>query len=408
MAGAEDGGWLLQYARAMEEDGRHLEAAAEFERAGDVEAAVRLYLSPLNNTNKAFALTRRSGSVAAATIVARHCSNTSSWAGAVEFGVRARDFSGAWQIAQTHREMDEYAAALDANAPPEMHAQVAVYFQNVKEHAKAAAQYEAAGNMLSAVSQLMAHSKRVRGYLWRCSPAACMVHPTSWDDFWYGRLELSSAWASRSTSRGCSQGRAWCRQQLCIRRCAGISCGLADKANGSLHCDRQAVMGPWVALICVGVQVDGSERDDVTKRALEIVAAAPQEEARRMAHMVMSSVDQHDHDRFAEQFVELNLALGNREAALAAVVNAALAEQRRGSYKARPAHCLRSCYSRTCWLLVLNCSPLHVAQTLLTTYPCSISCLLKRQCLSSKARYRTWGGHAVIHDLTLFDAQICI
>lgn len=82
------------------------------------------------------------------------------------------------------------------------------------------------------------------------------------------------------------------------------------------------------------LQVDGSERDDVMRHALEIVAAAPQDEARRMAHMVMSSVDQHDHDRFAEQFVELNLALGNRDAALAAIVNAALAEQRRGSYKA--------------------------------------------------------------------------
>lgn len=85
--------------------------------------------------------------------------------------------------------------------------------------------------------------------------------------------------------------------------------------------------------------MDGSERDDVTKRALEIIAAAPQDEARRMAQMVMSSVDQREHDRFAEQFVELNLALGNRDAALAAVVNAALAEQRRGSYKVRISSC---------------------------------------------------------------------
>lgn len=86
------------------------------------------------------------------------------------------------------------------------------------------------------------------------------------------------------------------------------------------------------------LQVDGADRDEAMRRALEIVAAAPQEEARRMAHMVMSSVDQHDHDRFAEQFVELNLALGNRDAAVAAIVNAALAEQARGSYKAWPKH----------------------------------------------------------------------
>lgn len=162
VAGVLNGSWVLQYAKAMEDYGRFGVAAAEYERGGDVEAAVRLHLSNLNNANKAFALARCSGSVAAAAKIARHCAAASQWAGAVEFSVRAQDFNGAWQIAQTHQEMDAYAAALDSDAPPDMHAQVAVYFQNVKEHAKAAAQYEAAGNMLSAVSQLMAHSKRVR------------------------------------------------------------------------------------------------------------------------------------------------------------------------------------------------------------------------------------------------------
>lgn len=103
-----------------------------------------------------------------------------------------------------------------------------------------------------------------------------------------------------------------------------------QSTSASVH----SAAGRCLQLGQIWVQVDGSERDDVMRRALEIVAAAPQDEARRMAHIVMSSVDQHDHDRFAEQFVELNLALGNRDAALAAIVNASLAEQRRGSYKA--------------------------------------------------------------------------
>lgn len=156
---------LTQFAKAMEEDGRFLEAVAEYERAGDDEAAVRLCLSQLNDAPRAFTLARRSGSIAAAALVARHCGTASLWAEAVEFSVRARDFAGAWQIAQTHREMDAYAAALDTDAPAEMRAQIAVFFQNVKEHGKAAEQFEAAGNMLSAVSQLMAHAKRVRGWL---------------------------------------------------------------------------------------------------------------------------------------------------------------------------------------------------------------------------------------------------
>jgi hypothetical protein len=65
------------------------------------------------------------------------------------------------QVAQTHGEMDIYASSLGPTAPAEQHAQVAVCFQNVKENFKAAEQFEKAGHQLSAVSQYMAHAKKV-------------------------------------------------------------------------------------------------------------------------------------------------------------------------------------------------------------------------------------------------------
>ena len=65
------------------------------------------------------------------------------------------------QVAQTHGQMDTYATSLGPTAPAEQHAQVAVCFQNVKEHFKAAEQFALAGNQLSAVSQYMAHTKKV-------------------------------------------------------------------------------------------------------------------------------------------------------------------------------------------------------------------------------------------------------
>lgn len=64
--------------------------------------------------------------------------------------------------------MDTYASSLGPSAPAEQHAQVAVCFQNVKEHFKAAAQFELAGNQLSAVSQYMAHAKKVLSSLREC------------------------------------------------------------------------------------------------------------------------------------------------------------------------------------------------------------------------------------------------
>lgn len=138
------------------------EAADGYERAGDIDSAVKLHLLKLSNANKAFALARRSRHAAAATTLARWCVANEQWAGAVEFHALSGDANTALRIAETHDQMDAMAASLPGDAPAMLHAKVAVWYQNAGRHRKAAAQYEAAGNWGACVAQLLAHAQRVR------------------------------------------------------------------------------------------------------------------------------------------------------------------------------------------------------------------------------------------------------
>lgn len=81
------------------------------------------------------------------------------------------------------------------------------------------------------------------------------------------------------------------------------------------------------------VQESGAERDKATRKALKLITDAPAEEARRMARMVLASMDVADQERHAEQLIDLNLALGNHGEAAVAAVESALADQRAGDYK---------------------------------------------------------------------------
>jgi hypothetical protein len=88
-------------AKAQEADGKLAEAADLFERCGDIDAAVRLLLLKLGNSDKAFALARRSGNVAAAGTLVRYCLSKSDWAGAVELHMLAGDAAEALQVRTT-------------------------------------------------------------------------------------------------------------------------------------------------------------------------------------------------------------------------------------------------------------------------------------------------------------------
>ena len=102
------------------------------------------------------------------------------------------------------------------------------------------------------------------------------------------------------------------------------------------------------------IQVSASEGEEATQRALAIISAAPPDDARRMARMVLSAVDATDNGRFAEKFIELNLALGNTSAAISAAADAAVAEQRRGEYKVL--HDVSAPHTRICEGQALSCA----------------------------------------------------
>jgi hypothetical protein len=90
-------GWNMQFAKVREEQGQLAEAAVEYERGGDTESAVRLLLQE-SNVDKAFGISRRSGSATAAALIVKHSVEQSNWAGAVEFSIVAGDYSSAWQV----------------------------------------------------------------------------------------------------------------------------------------------------------------------------------------------------------------------------------------------------------------------------------------------------------------------
>ena len=71
----------MQFAKVREEQGHLAEAAVEYERAGDAASSVRLLLET-GNVNKAFGVSRRSGSATAAALIVKHCVGQSNWAGA--------------------------------------------------------------------------------------------------------------------------------------------------------------------------------------------------------------------------------------------------------------------------------------------------------------------------------------
>ena len=276
----------LQFARAKEAEGKFLDAAAAYERAGDIDAAVRLHLHKLSNPAKAYALARSSGSSSVAAAVAKACLDASIWPVAVEFLVRSGEISEAWQVAQIHGAADAYAAALPKNTPTGVHAKVAQHFQGHGAHSKAAEQFRLAGNLQACIVELMAAAGKVGLHTPRIN-----ISPT------------------------------------CLKR---MSCVLYRPVR-------------------VGLQAGSEEeRGTAMSRALQLVSEAPRDQGRRLARMVLGSLGAADQSRCAEQLVELNLALGNRAEAASAAAMSALSDQKAGNYKVRLA--LISFHAQSaCW-----------------------------------------------------------
>jgi hypothetical protein len=86
-----------------------------------------------------------------------------------------------------------------------------------------------------------------------------------------------------------------------------------------------------------------------------------------MASIVLSSMDPLDQDRFAEQLIDLNLALGNKSEAAIAAVESALGDQKQGNYKVLSPFCVSPSH------VPALCLQLHLGVDLLSHAACLAS-----------------------------------
>ncbi|KAF4736376.1 WD repeat-containing protein 19, partial [Perkinsus olseni] len=106
----------LLYAKAKEARGFFKEAAASYEKGGDMESIVRLLVdeSQLNDPRKAMDLIRKgtASSTGAAEIVADYCRGVGDITGSIEFLARARLDEMAFEMAVRHDQMPVYERTL--------------------------------------------------------------------------------------------------------------------------------------------------------------------------------------------------------------------------------------------------------------------------------------------------------
>ena len=115
-------------AKAKEAEKNYKEAEAAFEKANDWENIIRLNLNHLNNPEKAKHIFRSKSQLPqCAQMIANYCETQGAKREAIEFLVLAGKREEAFIIAQSHQEMDEYAAII-----------LRIDDKNVEEHLKIA------------------------------------------------------------------------------------------------------------------------------------------------------------------------------------------------------------------------------------------------------------------------------
>ncbi|KAK3240077.1 hypothetical protein CYMTET_50059, partial [Cymbomonas tetramitiformis] len=121
---------------------RYEEAVQAYETAKDLDNVVRLTLQHLNNPQRAFALVRRVRSAEGALLVSKFCTQSGDYPAAIEFLLMARRGEEAFEMAQSHEEMDTYVRILGTAGTPEEYQKLAKYYESKGIFAKAGELYE--------------------------------------------------------------------------------------------------------------------------------------------------------------------------------------------------------------------------------------------------------------------------
>jgi WD repeat-containing protein 19 len=122
-----------QYAKAKEGMKEYKDAAKAFERAGDNDSVVRLYLQHLSQPFKAIDIVRKTHSAKAAQMVAQYCKRKNNHAGAIEFLLMAKRSDEAFDIATKSDNMGQFVSVLGENGRPEQYMRIARYYENKQD-----------------------------------------------------------------------------------------------------------------------------------------------------------------------------------------------------------------------------------------------------------------------------------
>ncbi|XP_073252735.1 WD repeat-containing protein 19-like [Porites lutea] len=123
-----------QYAKAKEADGKYKEAAAAYEAAKDYDSVIRINLDHLQNPEEAVRIVKETQSVEGAKMVARFFQKLGDFASAIQFLVLSRCNDEAFQLAQAHNQMEQYAEIIGDDAVADDYASIAMYFENQKQY----------------------------------------------------------------------------------------------------------------------------------------------------------------------------------------------------------------------------------------------------------------------------------
>jgi len=123
----------IEYAHAKEDTRDYAEAARSYERAGDLDNVVRLYLEHLNRAQTAFNIVRENHSAKGAQMIAEYCRANGNTAGAIEFLLMSKRAEEAFEEASSHDAVNVYVDVLGSNGSPEQYIQVARYYERRKD-----------------------------------------------------------------------------------------------------------------------------------------------------------------------------------------------------------------------------------------------------------------------------------
>ncbi|KAL8576385.1 hypothetical protein ACOMHN_048952 [Nucella lapillus] len=144
-----------QYAKAKEADGRFKEAAEAYRGAREWDSVIRLNLEFLNNPEEAVRIVQETKSVEGAKLVAKFFQKLNDYASAIQFLVLSRCNDEAFQLAQSHGQMEAYADIVGSDATAEDYQSIAVHFENEKRHMLAGKFFLLSGQYARAMKHLL-------------------------------------------------------------------------------------------------------------------------------------------------------------------------------------------------------------------------------------------------------------